>query len=260
MRLLFLGNSNDAVQWFDQGPKRHELLRDMLAAEFNEPVEVIARGIWPTSGMPAAVGRWLDEYHPDVVYLNVVSFWFQYESVPLRVKRILGRLGPAVGDAGFKLAESKRWSHNAVFRSVRRLAQATIGGDTHFTPDEVIERISETIRIVLRNEGVLLVVKGPRAITRHGVTRRQQRRNEARRLKIHHSLKRLCEQLHVFYDGSEAPLYETAPRPRGTRVGDGLHSNARGHANSAEETFELIRKALDLHREGAGAVAASSER
>ena len=106
--------------------------------------------------------RWVEESQPDLVYVNTGSYWFLYRSVPLRVERLLGRVGgERLGDAGARVAKSKRWAYNAPFRFTRRVLQATIGGDTNFTTQQVIDRMSDCVRIAARAEGAVVVVKGP---------------------------------------------------------------------------------------------------
>ncbi len=257
MKVLILGNSNDSGTWFEGGRKRTDIVRDRLAAEFGEPVTVTTKGIWPNAGMVATIERWLDEYEPDVVYVNVVSYWFAYESVPLKLRRLFGkRVGPVVGDAGVKLSKSRRWGHNVVGRTVRRWAQATIGGDPNFSTTEVVDRCSEAVNRIIRREGTVLVVKGSRGRSKPGMTAGQLRRHEARRLEVHAALSALCAQKHVRYIGNEKPLWRTEPsRPKGTRVGDGVHANAKGHEISAEQLYGFIGEAWREHlkeREPAG--------
>jgi hypothetical protein len=165
------------------------------------------------------------------------------------VKRIFGRVGKPIASAGEGMAKDARWSHNPAFRGLRKVAQATIGGDPNFATEDVIERLEEAIRTVIRHEGVVLVVKGSRGASKGGMTGRQQRRKEARRLQVHRALAPLCAQLHVRYIGSEQPLWKDPAhkRPKGTRVGDGLHSNARGHEIGGERLFGLLRDAWAEH-------------
>lgn len=238
-----LGNSQDLGEWFEGGKKRHEIVQERLAAEFGETVEFVLKPCWPTERLAEMLGRWVAETGPDMVYINVTAFPFAYESLPLRFKRILGRFGPAVGDAGLRFADSKRWSHNVVFRKLRRYGQATIGGDTHFTCEQVVERVSEAIRVALRSEGVFLVVEGPLGRGEPELTRRERRRKESRRQVVHRALKSLCEQLHVYYIGSDSPLPPERQHVSGTTVGDGTHFNAAGHARLAEDLYENIRGA-----------------
>lgn len=243
MRILMLGNSNDITKV--AGRSRGDVIRDLMAAEFGEPVEVVVRATWPTPRMAEMASGWAAEFEPDLVFLLLGSFWFQHESVPLRLQRVLGRIGTPVGDAGFKLADSKRWGHNRAFRALRRAAQLTIGGDSHFTPEQVTERSMETIRALARHESSVLVVQLPMGTNRYGSTERRQRALERKRISVHDALARFCDQVHVPYGPAPRPQY--LDEPKGTRVGDGVHLNESGHVLRAEQYFAVIRDAWRAH-------------
>jgi hypothetical protein len=243
VKVLLLGNSQDLGAWFEAGVKRHEIAAERLSAEFGESVEIVVKPYWPTARLPEMLERWIAETSPDMTYINVTAFPFAYESLPLRAKRILGRIGPAVGDAGLRFADSRRWSHNAVFRTVRRYGQAIIGGDTHFTCEEVVDRTASAIRAAVRNEDVFLVVEGPLGRGEPELTRRQRLRKERRRLVVHRALRGLCRDLHVEYIGRDEPLPPERQHVRGETVGDGTHFNASGHARLAEDLAENLRHA-----------------
>lgn len=253
VKILLLGNSQDVADWFEGGKKRHEIVQERLGQEFGHSVEIVVKNFWPTERLPELLGPWIAESSPDMVYINVTAFPFAYESLPLRFKRVLGRLGPAIGDAGLRFADSKRWSHNVVFRKVRRYGQATIGGDTHFTCQQVVERVSEAVRVALRNESAFLVVEGPLGRGEPELTRRERRRKEARRQIVHRALKQLCGELHVYYIGNDAPLPPERQHVRGTVVGDGMHFNAAGHARLAQDLYQNMRDAWHAHMEAVAA-------
>jgi hypothetical protein len=247
VKVLLLGNSNDTGAWVDPEDKRERVIAASLEAEFGGPVEVAARNLWPNDRMVEYVQRSMDELQPEFVFLNITTFPYSYESTPLRVKRILGRMGQPVGDAGFRLAESKRWSHNAVFRTLRSWAQATIGGDTHFTPEEASARYAELIRVLIRREGTVLAVKGPYGRSKKGITKREAIRHERRRRQVHTQIRDLCQQLHVPYSGTDDPLWKVRPTPRGTKAGDGTHSNAEGHRRTASDYVTFLRETWAAH-------------
>lgn len=247
MKVLLLGNSQDTGDWFEGGPKRDEIVQERLAAEFGVPVEIVVKNFWPNERLPGLVERWVRETNPDMVYVNVTVYPFAYESLPLRARRLLGRFGPAVGDAGLRLAGSKRWAHNAAFRTARRCGLATIGGDTHFTCDEVIDRTQQAVRAVLRYEGPFAVVEGPLGRGQPELTRRERRRREARRQVVHQALRQFCGSLHVYYIGSDTELSPERRHIPGTTVGDGIHLKAEGHAHLAEALYENIRGAWLAH-------------
>lgn len=244
MKVLLLGNSNDSGTWMD-GKKRHEIVRDILAERYSEPVEVVPKGIWPRAGVDEAVGRWIDKYDPDVIYLTMASYWFMYKSVPLRVKRVMGRLGEKAGDAGFRVAESPRWAHNAAFRAARGALQSTIGGDSHFTADEVVSRTQDVVRRCISREGVALAIQGADGRTAYSRTKRGRANDEAKRQWVHAKMKAFCAEHHVVYENSEAPLWSTDPTLAKNRVGDGLHANAEWHRHSAELIAATIQRGLE---------------
>lgn len=245
MRVLLLGNSNDAGEWFEGGRKRHEIVRDRLAELYGQPVEVITKSLWPNEDLPKVAEGWIRKYEPDVVYLTIVSFWFQYRSVPLRVRRLLGPFGNWVSDAGFRVAESSRWAYNPVFRGIRGALQAIIGGDTHFTPDEVVGRISEVIRRGLRHESTVFAIQGADGRTAYSKSRRGRARDEARRLRVDRAMRAFCAEHHVSYENPKVPVWSTDPTLAKNRVGDGLHANAQWHERSAELIVETIKHALE---------------
>lgn len=248
VKVLILGNSQDTGAFVEEGAKRHYIIRDRLAEEFGEPVEIAVRNAWPNSRMTDYVAKAVEDVDPDLVYVNMTAYPFSYESLPLRIKRVFGRVGgEKVGDAGMRMADSRRWSHNAVFRRLRRIGQATIGGDTHFTPEEVLGRYQELVRILVRREGLVVAVKGPASVSGTG-TKRELKRKEARRQRVHQPMKAFCKQLHVSYFGTDEPLYKSRPIRKGTTVGDGLHSNAEGHRDSADNHYPWIRDAWRISR------------
>lgn len=246
VKVLLLGSSNDEGDWFEGGKKRHEIAAERLEADLGEPVEFVVKSIWPNENIATVVEGWMQKYRPDVVYLNTGSYWYLYRSVPLRLQRWLGRFGRPIGAAGFRFADSKRWAHNAVFRSIRALLQDTIGGDTHFTAGEVVERMTECLRVCVRPEGVAVVMKGPHGRDRYTRWKKRFARDEATRLGVHRQLEAACRQLHVTYDGvGEGGVRHQAAYRRGTTVGDGLHGNAIRHEHEGDVLYRGLRQALE---------------
>ncbi|MGB4864015.1 MAG: SGNH/GDSL hydrolase family protein [Tepidiformaceae bacterium] len=247
MKLLFLGNSSDTGSWIDESSRRVSIMRERFKADLGIDAEIVAKNCWPNERMLSFVQRWVDEFEPDFVFLNIASYSFTYESSPLKVRRILGKVGEPVGDAGMRLAQSKRWSHNAAFRTLRRIGQASFGGDTHVSPEDAAARYTEVIRNILRKEGVVLAVKGPTGRRNPGLTRRQARRHEARRQLVHERIRQLTAQLRVPYLGSDEPRWKTNPVPRHSTVGDGLHANEAGHLIMVDESYPIIRDTWAAH-------------
>jgi hypothetical protein len=243
MRVLFLGNSNEALSLPPGTPLRHEIIREALEAEFGE-CDVITKPAWPNPGFPRVLERWLAEFKPDVLYLNVAEYWCLYESIPLRIERRFGRFGKPVASAGTKAAETAWLSHNRLFRGLRQAGQSLVAGAVYFTPQEVVDRVMECVRLSLRDEGlVVVVVDGQRGRRPHATTRRWRNRVEARRQFVHQRLKAECARLHVVYGGDDVPQWKWHPEGMdGHR--DGLHQGAAGQVWMANEAVELIREAL----------------
>ena len=254
MKLLILGNSNDTGRWVDEDQKRHNLIASRFSEEFGVPVDVSVRNTWPNERMVEAIEKAAAELQPDLVFVNITTFPFNYESLPLRVRRLFGRLGEPIGDAGMRLAGSKRWAHNRVFRGLRRFAQATIGGDTHFSVEDVVARYGELIRMLVRREGAVVVVKGPTGRRRRGLTRWEFSRHEQRRQQVHRAIRDVCAQARVPYFGMDEPRWKLAPEPKGLRAGDGTHANVAGAAYLADDHYRYIQSAWAEH------VARSEER
>lgn len=243
MKILLIGNSNDTGTWYG-GRKSHEILQDRLLEEFGEPTEIVVKALWPNERAVGRISDWLEEYQPDLVHLAVNPFWYSYESVPIRMKRVFGKkVGTTVSNAGLSLARKRRLAHNAVFRTVRRWGQRTVGGDTYFTTTQVIDCISECVRVVVRNEGLLFILRVEDGYRDSTMSARQNARKEYRRLEVHNALKALCDQVHVVYSGGGIIEEKTGAEARSSddyRVGDGLHSNGLGHEWVAERLYEAI--------------------
>ena len=243
MKILFLGNSSEIYGDIPEAERRSSRVSQSLEAEFGEPVAVTVRRIWPTADLPALVRRWVDEGTPDIVYLNVISYWFNFRSVPLAFERRLGALGVPIRAVGVKASQVPWIGHTRAFHWTRRRLQRTIGGATHFTPEQVIAVMRECIQAIVRDEHIALVVKGPRSTGDYSPDRQWA---EKRRQTVHRALQAQCRDLHVDYVGTETPRYLTNPSP--DLLGDRIHSGSQNHARSAEEISAMLKAAWERHR------------
>lgn len=244
MRVLKLGTSNDFTTPIPEEARSYRVTQRFLAEATGLPVEVVPRVIWPDPGLPDLIEKWMAKYEPDLVLLIVNPYWMTFESVPLRLQRRFGRAGAVVGNAGTKAASFPRLAYNPVFRAGRRLALKTIGGDVSFEPREVVAVVEQSARRILRQEGVGLVIRGPKNALTHHNDRRGRARGEARRLETHFALQRLAEELHAGYVGSEVPIVE--PDDAGGYRGDFVHLTEREHAERGRSEGEAL---LEVWRE-----------
>lgn len=250
MKILRLGNSQDFVG-VDPAFSRESLLCSGLEAELGEPVEMVTKRAWPTERLPLLLRGWLEEEEPDVVFLQVPSYWFMYESVPLKLQRRLGRLGVAVGKRGQALADVSWLAHNRVFRTGRKLLTRVIGGEANFTAEEVIERMTAVVREVVRHEGVVLHVQGPPSDAHYGHSRRAMARLEQSRQQVTQKLAELCAAYRVSFRGYPVPTWQTGEGPKSG--GDGVHYGAEGNAVwAAPRVADIAAAVREARGTGAG--------
>lgn len=228
IRILRLTLSDDLVPLPEGTRRSWQVAEDMLAREIVQPVETTLRVIWPESSLPDLVERWLQRYEPDIVSLKVSPYWFTYESVPLRIQRHVPVIGPRLAHAGLRAADTSWLAQNPVFRTARRTTRRVIGGETHFTPDQVLAVMEDCIRRILRREGVILLVRGPLEPTDDEGGANARLRTERKRDAVHLALKRLCADLHIHYSGADS----VRAVPRGP---DQLHLSPEGHAEKGRE-------------------------
>lgn len=253
MKILWLGTSNDTEGYLPKEQRRPFMVARDLADILGTEIQVESRKIWPSAILPQLVESWMEKHEPDMVLLQIANFSFAYESVPLQLERKLGVFGRPFASAGLKAADTGWLSSNRVFHAGRRLAQRTIGGATHFEPDEVVERISACIRVVLRRENTALLVRGPQGSTDYSATEKRRLRAEARRLVVNKGLRDICDELHVVCALYDVPRYEART---GERVGDGIHF--QGSENVVEAAVivpQLVKAWAQLHPEFEAAAA-----
>lgn len=249
LKFLWLGNSNDtrSRDGIAAGAHRPELMAAELEALVGRAVTLVLKPIWPEEALPGIVERWMEREKPDIVWLDVASYWVCYESSPERVRRWFGPLGKRAAAYGERAGQNRWLAERRTFRTLRKLTQVMIGGDPPFGTEVVVERITRCARIILRGEETLLVIEAPRGRNNMYATRRAARRGEVRRLRVHRALSALAAELHCGFLGSDASLRDSAPIR--DFANDAFHMNETGHAISATMDFPVLREAVLEHRE-----------
>ncbi len=244
MKILRLSNSNDVLA--GATTNRPEALREGLEEFLGEPVEIVVKPLWPTEGVADVVEKWVAREQPDLVWVGLVNYWYEYMSVPKRLERLFGRFGKRASDLGFKAADAQWLSNNFAFRAMRRSLQATIGGDPHFTPEQVVERIEAVARRVLRSEGVVLAVWGPNAHTKYSIGKRAEKRGEQRRQYVRRKIRALADSLHFEYYSFEEPGYRVNGKPDFAK--DHFHYSADWGDVAAARELEVMKRAILAQR------------
>src|SRR5690349_658619 len=93
VRVLRLGNSNDHVGAVPADQQSWKVAERAFSEQLGEPVETILKRVWPNSDLPTILDRWVTEFEPDLVVLQVNNFWYGHESAPLWLDRRFGRAG-----------------------------------------------------------------------------------------------------------------------------------------------------------------------
>jgi hypothetical protein len=243
MRVLLLGTSNDRGGWGAE-KRPGDVLQEELERLTGEPSVVVSYVPWPSPNMHLRIERLVQKERPEVVYYVVHDHPYAFISTPMRVRRLLRLRSDFIVRAAHKAARNPATARSPLLRAVRRLATAVIGGDTYMTPQEALEHISATIRRLASHQETTTIVKGPQGWVRYGVTPRQRRTAEEKRLFVHRALEDLCAGLPVHYLGSERSVWDQ-PGAR-VRVGvhntgvDGMHFNDAGVLESAQEICDDI--------------------
>ena len=244
MKILRLTTSNDVVQ---TGPgSRVGWIQRLAEERFGERVEIVVKPVWPDSRLPAAAERWIAQEQPDIVWMLVQSFWYEYLSVPKKLERRFGRVGKAASTAGFRAADVPWLSRNALFRGGRRLLQRTVGGDPHFSVIELYEAVEGVARATLRNEGRQFVAWGPFSYTSYAYTRGQERTANGWRSELIARIRALSEELHFLFEAPDRPYWQTEPAM--TMHTDHFHFAMEEQKRLAEREVEALAKLWDSHR------------
>ncbi len=202
----------------------------------NEPVDLVGRPLWPNPGTHKVVRKWMDEFQPELVTFYVSSFWFLYESTPVRVERKFGTAGRFVSQQSQRVAATPWLAHNKAFQWGRKQTQRVVGGSAWFEPDEVIARSIEIIREVIQDEGAYLVVIGPAGGKNWATDEEHLERIVARRNTVDSALASFCKNHHIEYV-SVADQEAMSQPGRVSLQGDELHLDKEGHRQVAERYF-----------------------
>jgi hypothetical protein len=247
MRVLRLTNSDDMNPSLPAEQRSPAIASRHFTELTGEPCETISRVIWPRPVLPSLVERWIEEHRPDLVFLVVTSFWFTYESLPLRLERSLGPLGRPLTRAGLKAGAYRPLATSHLFHASRRAALRTIGGATHFTPAHVVETMEACMRIALAHEDLLLVVRGPQTAFSADAGPKVAERAARRWWQVERAMQQLCGQLHVEYISFGTPAFADGQATGYQR--DFVHLDATGHEYRASLEAAAMASAWQAERE-----------
>lgn len=235
MRILRLTNSSDLHPGVPESERSTGVSGHLIEESTGEEVESLVKAIWPTKKLPPAVERWMDSFQPDVVFFRLSSYWVAYESVPLRVERRLGWLGKPIARAGVRVGEQPWIVQRRAFKWFRAWLLRMIGGDTHFTPQQVAEVLDEVFAKVVARESIVPVVRGTSLIVNSPRTRAGLRRSQRRVAELNALVEASCKRHRIPFV-PEAPANTVSE----TRLQDDLHDSAAAHRKLGEEEAAAI--------------------
>jgi hypothetical protein len=237
VKILRLTTSNDSVH---SGPdSRVGWIQRLGEERLGEPVQVVTKAVWPDARLAPAVEKWIEKEQPDLVWMLLQSFWYEYLSVPKKLERKFGRAGKAASEVGFKAADKPLVANNFAFRAGRRVLQKTVGGDPHFTSAELYETVEAVARIALRSEGRQFVVWGPFSYTNYAATRKQERSHDAWRSELIARVRALSADLHFYFEAPDRPYWQTEKMPM---HGDHFHFAAEVQRDMASREVDVLER------------------
>ena len=225
IRILRLTNIDDLFGEVPPEQRSAAVAGRILSEAAGEDVEETTKGIWPDPELPGIIAGWVRRYEPDLVLIRISSYWFTYESVPLRIERALGPWSRRLTKLGNDAAANPRIGHNRAFKLLQKGMLRTIGGATLLTPDQTVDVTEACLRPILAREGVGVVVRGPRTPFGGFRSRAALLKSEEKRQYVNRKLAELCRHSHVTFAPFESMDDVLAP---GTRLGDGVHTNVQG--------------------------------
>lgn len=226
------------------------LIEPRLSEAIGEPVTCFARAPWPTPDLPSIVERWVQQEKPEVAVYGVNSFWYLYESIPLRIGPKLGPFGDRFTRASLRAADSPILAHNRPYRAVRKWAQDHIGGAPHFTTREVIDVSKATIRVLMRDEDRVIMMRVPTRGTNYDYGKRSRAEKPRKIAEVHDALRDFCAQNHLIFGEPAAPR-DPEQRKR-ERAADGVHNNREGQKSSADRWFARILPLVQQAKQNRG--------
>ena len=104
--------------------------------------------------------------------------------------------------------------------------------------------VEQCARRILREEGVGLVIRGPKSALTYHNNAVGHARGDKRRLEVHFALKRLAEELHAAYVGSERPIVE--PDDSSGFRGDFVHITQREHEERGRTEGQALWRGMSV--------------
>jgi hypothetical protein len=236
MKVLRLGVSHDVREDIPFDDRQHVVAERILEDATGLEWETVIKSMWPTERLPELIERWVAAEEPDMVVLYLAGYWTSFGSTALRLERRVPFIGRTAANAARKLAESERAARHESLDRLRGVASRLIGVDFNFPPDELVERFEGIFRMLLRNEHLVVAVRGPGGPPQR-LTKRQLRESRRRAELFRAGIADVCRRLHI-----EHLAYEELPAH--IRIpGDPAHYTVEGARYTGTQEGTLMVRA-----------------
>lgn len=236
MKVLRLGVSHDAREDIPFDDRQHVVAERMLEGASGLEWETLVRGMRPTETLPAMIERWVADEQPDMVVIFLAGYWTSFGSTALRLERRVPLVGRRAAKVARRVAENETASRHETLDRLRGLASAVIGVDFNYEPDYLVKLFEGIFRTLLRNEHLVLAVRGPGRPPQR-LTRRQERTSLERAHLFQRGIADVCQKLHIEHlRYEEIPLHLRLP-------GDPSHYTVEGSRYMGQLEGELMVRA-----------------
>jgi hypothetical protein len=237
VKILRLTNSDDFNERVPPEQRAAAVTERVVRELLGEDVETVMRVFWPGPALADIVDSWLDRYEPDVVLVRTSSYWVTYESMPVRLERRVPLVGAALAKVAAEAGENKGFSYGPLGPVVKRFAARIVGGDPHFTPEEVGGYLGQMMRRVAAREGMVVVMRGPVNAFDVRNTPKSLQRSISRRNRLDSVCQQICNDLRV-------PFVSAESLRANARMGDGVHTSPEGQEVTGRLEGEAIVAAV----------------
>ncbi|MBA4179087.1 MAG: hypothetical protein C0506_00720 [Anaerolinea sp.] len=241
LRILRLGNSNDAVLAIPEHLRAPSIADAMLAEASGEQVEAVNKTMWPTPDFPEILDRWLDRYAPDVVLMQINAYWYAYPRLLLSMRH-LPMLGRFASRAEAKLANSPGIALSRPVVLLRDQLMRVFGGTTAFSPEQVGDVVEASLRVVLARESIGVGVRGPFFALAEEFGGRAGRRAVSTHSQVYLDVERRCARLMVPFEGRNPGIPMGGS---GSYLKDRMHLNEGGQALRGQMEGRVLVRAWE---------------
>jgi hypothetical protein len=236
LRILRLTNSDELADTFPVGERQFEYVEQLLSRRFEEPVETILGSNWPSERQPDRVAELVERHEPDIVLLTLSDFAVNFHSIPMRLRRKYGPLGSKISNALIQAGSHPTLGRSRAARWARVVGQRFIKGEAFIEPDELVAITEETLRPVLRTEGIVAAIHGS-CFVWGSEEWGEWDYLAARREETATRMRELVKRLHIHHIDYDAPF--SAAETIRMAASDLLHSSwlSRAFLASVDELF-----------------------